>query len=398
MKLLHVVASYAPAWRYGGPIQSVAALCQGLASHGEDVTVFTTNIDGPRDLPVPLGQPVLRDAVKVHYFQVQSPRRWSFSWPLTQALEQSTREFDLVHLHGVFVYPILAAAYFCRKYRIPYVISPRGMLDPIVLRMKPIRKRIYLNLLERRNLNGAAALHYTAPDEQRQAEGLRLPVLTVVVPNGLCLEQLAQLPSPGAFRSRHPEMARKRLILFLSRIHPKKGLDRLVQAFGRVAKRRPDVHLAIAGYDDEGYGQVVRRWLEDAGVAERVTFTGPLLGESKLAAFRDVDLFVLPSYQENFGMAVLEAMGCGLPVVVSNGVYLYREIQRAGAGLVVDGDPAGLAEAIEVLLRDATLRTRMGEAGRRLVRDRFSAEHVADQMRSVYQNILAGTTQARRGV
>src|SRR2546425_5178302 len=170
--------------------------------------------------------------------------------------------------------------------------------------------------------------------------------------------------------------------------------DRLAEAFGRAREKIQDAHLVIAGYDLEGYGRVVKGRLREQGILERVTFTGPLVGEDKLAAFRDCDLFVLPSYQENFGMAALEAMACGLPVVLSKGVYLYPEIEQAGAGLVVDGDPVGLAEAIEVLLRDATLRTRMGEAGRRLVPERFSAEHVADQMRSVYRNILAGATPA----
>src|SRR2546427_7215225 len=153
MKLLHVVASYAPAWRYGGPVQSVAALCQGLTRLGEDVTVYTTNVDGASDLAVPLGQPVVRHGVKVHYFQVQPPRHWSFSWALTRALEKEVANFDLVHLHGVFVYPALAAGFYCRKYGIPYFLSPRGMLCNVAYGMKSLRKRMYLALLERRNLN-----------------------------------------------------------------------------------------------------------------------------------------------------------------------------------------------------------------------------------------------------
>ncbi len=395
MKLLHIVASFVPAWRYGGPVQSVSALCHGLARLGEDVTVFTTNIDGPDDLSVPLERPVLQDGIKVYYFQVQSPRHWSFSWPLRKALERGGRSYDLLHLHAVFVYPTLTAGHFCRKYGIPYVVSPRGMLDPIVLRMKPIRKKIYLNLFERRNLNGASALHYTAPHEEAQALPLQLRAPPVVVPNGLDVQQFKHLPSPGSFRARHPELANKRLILFLSRIHPKKGLDRLAHAFGELARRVSDAHLVIAGYDDEGYGVLVRRWLEAEGVLARVTFTGPLVGEDKLTAFCDCDLFVLPSYQENFGMAALEAMACGLPVVVSKGVYLYPEIQKAGAGLVVEGEPEGLAAAIEVLLRDPCLRARMGEAGRQLVRERFSIERVADQMRLVYRTILNNKRQPR---
>ncbi len=388
MKLLHVVASYAPAWRYGGPIQSVAALCQGLARLGEEVTVFTTNIDGPCNLAVPVGRPVVREGVRVHYFGVQQPRFWSFSWGLTQALRREVRSFDLVHLQGIFGYPCLAAGYFCRKYGVPYIVSPRGMLCAVAHKIKPLRKKVYLAAFERRNLKAARAIHFTTVDEERQRIplGARLPA--VVVPNSIDLEPFRSLPPYGSFRARYPEMAGKRLVLFFGRLHQIKGLDRLVEAFSRVAQKLSDVHLVVAGYDGEGYGERVREALERHGTLDRVTFTGPVVGDQKLAAFRDCDLLVMPSYQENFGMAALEAMACGLPAVVSKGVYLYPEIERAGAGLVVDGEPAGLAQAMETLLEDPALRARLGEAGRRLVAERFSAERVAAEMRSVYRSIL----------
>jgi glycosyltransferase involved in cell wall biosynthesis len=207
------------------------------------------------------------------------------------------------------------------------------------------------------------------------------------------MDEFASLPREGCFRAKFPETLGKTLLLFLGRIHRIKGLDRLVRAFGTVSRSLPDAHLVIAGYDSNGYAAVLRHWLEEQGLRGKFTFAGPLVGEHKLAAFRDCDLFVMPSYQENFGMAALEAMACGSPVIVSDGVYLYPEIQKAGAGLVVNGDPAGLASAIETLLRDPRLRARMGEAGRRLARDQFSAERVATQMRSVYQSVLNGSIQ-----
>lgn len=393
MKLLHVVASYAPAWRYGGPIQSVAALCQGLARLGEEVTVFTTNIDGQGNLPVPVGQPVIQEGVKVHYFQVRQPRFWSFSWGLTQALRREVKSFDLVHLEGIFVYPSLAAGHFCRKYGVPYVVSPRGMLCTVAHEMKSLRKKVYLTAFEKRNLKAARAIHFTTADEERQKIPLDLGRPAVVVPNSIDLEPFRSLPPYGTFRARYPEMAGKRLALFFGRLHPIKGLDRLSEAFSRVAHKLADVHLVVSGYDGEGYGERVRDALRRHGTLELVTFTGPVVGAEKLAAFRDCDLLVMPSYQENFGMAALEAMACGLPVVVSKGVYLYPEIERAGAGLVVDGEPAGLAAAMETLLEDPALRVRLGAAGRRLVRKRFSAERVAAEMRAVYRSILAGGAQ-----
>ncbi len=248
-----------------------------------------------------------------------------------------------------------------------------------------------MTLLEQRNLDGAGAIHFTTLEEERQT--IRLRPRTVVVPNGLDFHPFAQLPPFGAFRGKHPETSGKLLALFLGRIHRIKGLDRLVQAFDQVGRQVPDAHLVIAGYDSEGYEALVRQWLRERGMLAKVTFTGPLIGEDKLAAFRDCELFVLPSYQENFGMAALEAMACGLPIVISKGVYLYPEVQEAGAGLVVDGDSEGLAKALGILLRDSSLRSRMGEAGKQLVRERFLAERVAERMRSVYQAILANATQ-----
>jgi glycosyltransferase involved in cell wall biosynthesis len=184
-------------------------------------------------------------------------------------------------------------------------------------------------------------------------------------------------------------MMGKKLILSLGRITEKKGLDLLARAFGSIARERDDVHLVIAGPDERDYRAQVEGWLRTERVSEKTTFTGMLVGAEKQAAFRDADLFVLPSYSENFGLAVVEAMAFGLPVVVSKRVNIWREIADAGAGLVVDCDVRQLADALEQMLRDAAAAQGMGECGHRLVESRFTWSRVGQQMAAVYEDIIS---------
>ncbi|MFN3476673.1 MAG: glycosyltransferase [Candidatus Methylomirabilales bacterium] len=393
VKILHVIPSYIPAWRYGGTVKAVSELCRGLVRLGEEVTIFTTNVDGPQDLPVPLAEPVFIDGVEVRYFQVQPPRSYSFSWPFTMALRREIPSFDLVHVHSLFNYLLTPTAFLCRRRGVPYIVTPWGMLDSYALRKSPWKKRIYGLLLERRNLRGARAIHFGSAEEQRRAFVFNLQVPTFIAPSGLDLAEFAMLPPLGAFRRRYPETVGKRLILFLGRLGWIKGLDLLIRAFGLLAQEQDDVHLAIVGPEDgrfQGYGAKLRQRLHEEGVLHRTTFTGMLVGETKLAALRDSDLFVLPSYSENFGMAALEAMACGVPVVVSREVGLAADIGEAGAGLVVNCDALELAQAMGRLLDDPLLRQEMGERGRRLVSERFRSDHVAARMVEIYRRILNG--------
>ncbi|MQY59458.1 MAG: glycosyltransferase, partial [Clostridia bacterium] len=180
----------------------------------------------------------------------------------------------------------------------------------------------------------------------------------------------------------------KKIILFLSRINFKKGLDILARAFGEVARKRDDVYLVLAGPDNEGYGAKVRAWLQEEGALGRSIFTGMLLGEEKLAALRDSDIFVLPSYTENFGIAVVEAMACGLPVIISNKVNIWGEVSEVGAGIITDCDSHQVAETIARLLDDRNLREEMGERGKKLVEEKYTWPEVAKEMIEVYEQIL----------
>jgi len=251
------------------------------------------------------------------------------------------------------------------------------------------RKWLYERLFEWRNLNGAAAIHFTTLEEQSLTRPLRLKAPGLVVPIGVELREFDTAPLSSTLRAAHPETHGKKIVLFLGRLNFKKGLDLLVEAFAEVHRQRHDVHLMLVGPDDDGYGIQIRRWLQARNLLEHTTLTGMLSGAAKLAAFRDADTFVLPSYTENFGIAVVEAMASGLAVVISNRVNIWRDVAHAKAGLVVDCNAHQLSQALLTLLNDPTLGKEMGKRGRQLVEERFTRESVAEQMIQGYRQVLS---------
>ena len=387
MRILHVIPSLAP--RYGGPSKDCAELCRELARRGIRVSIYTTNIDGKGYLDVRVDTPVWNDGVECRYFPVQRPRSFVFSLPLARALKAAVPKFDLVHIHSLYLFPSTVAAHYCRRYGVPYLIKPHGSLDPYIFRRHRGRKWIYDQLFEWRNLNRAAAIHFTTLEEQALTHPLGVRAPGLVVPVGVHLHEFLAAPPPGAFRAAYPETQGKRIILFLGRLNFKKGLDLLTKAFGEIARRRNDVHLMLVGPDNDDYAVNIRRWLRARDLLGRATFAGMLSGPKKLAAFRDADVFVLPSYTENFGIAVVEAMASSLPVVISNKVNIWSAIADARAGLVVDCDVEQLSEAVLTVLDDPVLGREMGQRGRRLVEERFTREAVAEQMMQEYRRILA---------
>lgn len=386
MKILHVIASLAP--RYGGPSKACVEMASAAAGLGHEVSIYTTNLDGPTELDVPLGEPVVGSGVEIHYFPIQRPRFLRWSLPLAKALRAAIQNVDLVHIHSLYLFPNNIAAHYCRKYGVPYLIRPHGSLDPYLHRRHRWRKWFMELLSERRNFRHASAIHFTTEEEMILARPYIWGAPGFVVPLGVDTRDYESLPTKGTFRAEHPETRGKQIVLFLGRLSFKKGLDILVPAFARVARVRRDVHLVIAGPDDEGFGSRVRTQLTEAGIADRATFTGMLVGTDKLAAFHDANLFVLPSYTENFGISVVEAMVCGLPVVISDKVNLWREVVAGGAGKVVPCDPDRFAKAMLELLDNPESARQTGENGRAVVKDHFDWSRVARSLEQMYRSVL----------
>ena len=294
----------------------------------------------------------------------------------------------VVQLHGVWEPMLHAAARAAERAGSPYALTPHGMLDPYSLRVKPWKKRLALALGARATLARAAFLHALNADEATLLDPLRLPSPVVVIPNGIFLEELSPLPPAGAFRTAHPEVGDAPFVLFLSRLHHKKGLDHLADAFALLAPRMPGVRLVVAG-PDGGARAPLEAQIARAGLGERVHLVGPVYGTDKLAALVDAACFCLPSRQEGFSIAITEALACGLPVVISENCH-FPEVAEAGAGWVVPLDAPRVADALEAVLREPDARGTLGARGRHLVEQRFTWPRVAERFCDAYDDILAG--------
>jgi len=381
LRILHVVPTYYPAVRYGGPIRSVHGLASSLAARGHDVHVYTTNVDGPGESDVPLDSPVTLNGVQIRYFRVPALRRLYWSPTLKSCLTKTIRDFDIVHLHSVYLWPTAVAARAARDANVPYLISPRGMLVGDLIRRKSRWvKTAWIKLVEQQSLAASAALHVTASLEAMEAGalGLRLPEI-VCVPNGV------DLPNDFAPLEEGPYADVPRpYVLFLSRINWKKGLDRLIRAWRLVH----NAHLVIAGNDEENYLAKLQAMPEYAEIAERVRIIGPVSDTHKWALYKNARAFALPSYSENFGNVVAEAMSMACPVVVTSEVGLADFVRDTGAGIVCQGAPEELGNALRQLVQDEGAGKAMGAQGRRAVNDKLSWSAVGAEMETVYGRIL----------
>jgi len=381
LKILHVVPTYLPAWRHGGPILAVHGLCKALAARGHEVTVLTTDVHGDGALDVPLGRPVGIDGVEVRYFPVRSLRRLYWAPGLAAAARAEMACCDAVHLHSVFLWPTSAAARTAERADVPYVLSPRGMLVPELIRTRGRwRKLAWLALAERRTIERAAVLHATSALEAEEAARLGFPLPPVaVVPNGIDPE-----PWDGDLDALSPPVREvvegAPFLLFLGRLSWKKGLDRLIPALAEI----PGALLAVAGNDEEGLRPGLERL---AGDSAQVRFLGPVHGADKAALLHRAAALVLPSRSENFGNVVLESWSAGRPVAVTPEVGLAGTVRETGAGIVLDGS---IEAALSSLLSDPARLDEMGRRGAEVVRERFGWPAVAREMEEVYHHLMAG--------
>jgi len=394
MRILHIIPSYLPARLASGPIIPTHTLNGELVKKGIEVIVYTTNLDGVSFLDVPLNQEVIIDGVKVFYFPVTS-RLWQYSCGLHHALARNVKDFDLVHITSVFLSASTLGAYYAEKFSKPYIISPHGSLMRESLSRRSFKKQLYILLFEKRNLENASAVHFLV--EQEREDYLRAGLFLkkgIVIPNGLDIEnlksQVLSLKSENIFRNQFRIKQDKKVILFLGRLHPIKGLDTLIPAFAKVIKKEPGAVLVLAGPSENNYKETIKseigNWKLEIG--ENVILTDMLVGDDKITALRESDVFILPSYTEAVSMATLEAMYFGLPVIVTKNSGLSSIIKRDGAGLVVEKDVNQVAEAVLKILRNSELAEKMGERGRELVNNEFSGAKVAEKFLKEYNEAI----------
>ena len=386
MRILHVIGSVAP--RYGGPSYAALDMCSALAERRHEVELFTTTIDGPRELPVPVGVPLARDGFAITYFPPARPRSYSASPELARALARRVSGFDVVEVHNLYLFHAAAAAFVCRRRGVPYVVCPHGTLDPYQRAFDRRKKAVYDLLVEGRNLRGAAAIHCTSRAERDAVVAAGVPARPYVVPLAVRLGSFEHPADPAQLLRDHPELDGRMLVTFLGRLARKKRLDLLLGAFAEVAALAPDAHLAIAGPDDEGVGASVRDLVARRQLARRVSLLGMVDGEAKVALLQRSAVFVLPSEDENFAVSLLEAMAAGVPVVTTNGVAIHDEIRSAGAGVVVPLAATAIAGALTDLLGDQDRARRLGDNGRSVARSAFAWERLGSNLERMYGDVL----------
>jgi glycosyltransferase involved in cell wall biosynthesis len=386
LRLLHIIPSYWPALRYGGPIRSVHGLAKALVAQGHRVRVLTTDIDGSGRLDVPTDRWVELDGVEVRYCPVGVPRRITRAPAMAVVLSECLDEVDLVHLHGGYQWSTWLGSRACRNVARPYILSPRGLFVRELIRQKSaLAKRLWLALVDRRVLGGAGAIHLTSEVEAAELRALGLDLAPLaIVPNGLDVPE--SLADPTEVEAAWAGIPRGRRLLHLGRINWKKGLDRLLHAMPLL----PQAVLVAAGNDEEGLRPRLEALARELGLADRVRFPGPVEGAGKWALLAGADLFVVPSLNENWGIAATEALAAGTPVVTTEGVGAAAFVREHGLGTVTDGTPEALARAIAAwLARPPEERAAVGDRARRTVAEELSWRTVVQRMHGVYERAIA---------
>ena len=393
MKILHVTPAYEPAWKTGGVVRAISLLCRGLVSLGHKVTVYTTNTDGTNYLSVPVNQPVDVGGVEVWYFHTPMPRFFRYSRELAKACRNSISRFDIVHIASFWNYPAIPAAKECKKRRIPYVVSTHGTLIDDAVNRKKLRKLIYLKLFDNRNITGASAIHFTAKLE-RKTTTLFYPngVPSFIVPNGLDLEEFASLPNKShSFNGEFGLPPQNKVIAYLGRLDPRKGLDVLIISLSEVAKRFPMLSLLVVGPDSYEYKSHLEDIVRREGLNNIVKFVGFLEPSKRNFLFSNTDILILPAWEgENFGYAAVEAMATGIPVLVSENVGICDAVREDGAGLVVSVNEDVIANALIEMLSNPERLKEMGKAAYESARKRYDIKVVAKLMAKAYEDILTG--------
>jgi glycosyltransferase involved in cell wall biosynthesis len=408
MKILCICPGYFPAFEAGGVVASVHGLNKELVKKSNDVMVYATD-KFLEDKVIPnVAMDV--DGVTVIYFDFIrqfehiSKSGWQLSVSMWKMIRKHITEYDIVHIHSIWNFPVALSAHYCRKHGIPYVITPRGMLYPYTLNKFGWRKLPYYWAIARRDVYGASLIHYTTEDEAKKCHSyLKLKSPFAIIPNGIEVSEYSLLPRRDNLMEKYKELKDKIVILYLGRIHWIKGLDVLIKAFSLVYSKEKQAHLLLVGGDEGGYLKIVKALIEnnklnladysgnkliEAGKFQ-VTYTGLLTGTQKLEAYCGSDIFVLSSYSENFGNTVIEAQICGLPVIISERTGAADLIKKWGSGMVVRNTPIDIANALNVLIEDKDRAHDMGKKGKKTVIAELGWNNIAHIMISYYKQICS---------
>ncbi len=391
MRILHVLPLITA--RAGGPVAFATEAAEALSARGVHSTLFATDLGhGPAsgewrrvatdELPPNV------EYLDLHLFPVRPPRRLAHSPSMSARLDRVARDFDLVHIHSLWLFPQFAAQRAAQRAGVPYVVSPHGALDPYLRRHGRVRKALTDLAWQRRMLANAVVLHITTAQEGELIADIAPGTPREIVPVGVSTERLLAPGDGERFRRKHLAGRPGDIVLFLGRLTYKKGIDVLIRSFAHVAREIHGVTLVVAGPDDERLLPRLEEIVRAENLADRVVFPGPLYQEDRADAFAASAVWALSSYTENFGVAVMEALAVGLPTIVSTEVNLAEAIRGSDAGVVAGLDPAEFGGALLNLLRDQALRDGLRDRGRAFAAG-YDWSAVAPQLEAMYRRALS---------
>ena len=396
MKVLHVIPSLSPS--RGGPTEVALNLVKYLRQSGVDAEIATTNDNGAENaqlLDVPLHQRVEYRGVPVWFLPLASApnqgvsvgrdRGFLFSPAITRWLWQNVRNYDILDNHYLFSYASTCAGVIARWHKIPYTVRTMGQLSPWALAQSRRKKQIYSLLIERHNLNQAAAIHCTSDGEALDVRNYGITTPTATIPLGVDIPEI-QPDAKAKLRAKYNIPLDAPIILFLSRLHYKKRPDLLIEALHKVKSEHPNVYLLLAGSGDPEYIQELKQLLNKLGLDHCTRFTGFVTGQDKDLVLQGSDIFALPSFSENFGIAVVEAMAAGLPAIVTPEVQIAPEIEQANAGIIVEGNRGSLASGIAQVL--ASNSEPLGQNGQTLVKQCYAWQTIAEGLDDLYRSLI----------
>ncbi len=391
MRIVHVANTLEPS--YGGPPRVCTRLAAGQAGLGHDVTIATYAFRGPLDDYHDLTRRMPGyDRVHVVQLDEDGVSEKVFGRRSRPTLRELARQADVVHLHNMWESILRVAALEAHAAGKPYVLQPNDMLNPWSLSQSRLKKRAALALGYRRMIEGSGAVLFGHEEEKRLAMQSGFHIKPVVLSlGGVFAAEVDPLPGPGGFYARVPALAGRPFVVFLSRLHYKKGLDYLAEGFAVAARKAPEAHLVVIGHDEGAQADFEQR-IARHNLQSRVHLVGPQHGEAKWQAYRDAACFILPSRDEAFTVAITEALASGLPVVVSESCH-YDDVAEYGAGTIVKLDAQSIGEALASILTDPQQQARMREAARRLFNDRLSFEQVASESIALYQRLQDGASR-----
>jgi len=385
MRVLHVIPSVSE--KAGGPSQAIFPMCRALRQQGIEVLLATTD-EGLQTTRNENERTLNYNDVPTRFFPAQIGGSFKYSRPFSAWLADNVCKFDVVHVHAVFNHACIAAANACRKNNVPYIVRPLGTLDPWSMKQKSLRKRVFWQAGIKRMLSEAAAIHYTTEAEQNAVESTLGLSHGCVVPLGIEVDLLDQTVAEARLTEYFPELVGHPYVLVLSRLHPKKGLELLQDAFLSLKQERgfKEVRLVLAGEGEKRYEQYLNDRIHSHSAAESIVFPGWLAAERKSVALQNASLLALPSRQENFGVCVMESLASGVPVLVTPQVNLSQQIVTAGAGWIAELDESNLKDTMREALRSPTERAIRGKAGQVLAR-KFTWPLVASKLCELYQSV-----------